>query len=262
MQTIILLSLLIRENYWRALKLFFVEVHKKKKELFLFKEDEQAIYVDRSKWLVEGWVMYVTVPVMVGKKVTGLVFLSHDINDIYYDLKSFSWRLLGLAFLVLFVVIVISYYLAGKATAPLKELTKAIQLMGQGYLRQRLDVRGTDEVACLATLLERLVYNLLDNALKYTNEKGSIEVNLYQAAEEIVFEVVDTGMGIPEHAQNLVWQRFFRLDKARSREQGGSGLGLSLVRQITELHRAQIDLISEEGVGTKIKVIFPGFNNL
>ncbi|MDD2432209.1 MAG: ATP-binding protein [Clostridia bacterium] len=134
--------------------------------------------------------------------------------------------------------------------------------MGQGYLRQRLDVRGTDEVACLATLLERLVYNLLDNALKYTNEKGSIEVNLYQAAEEIVFEVVDTGMGIPEHAQNLVWQRFFRLDKARSREQGGSGLGLSLVRQITELHRAQIDLISEEGVGTKIKVIFPGFNNL
>jgi two-component system OmpR family sensor kinase len=358
-------------------------------QLFQHREVRTALTTGKtaqgvSKLPEDGWVMYVTVPVMTGKEVTGLVFLSHDINDIYEGLRRFAWRLSGVTLFVLVLVIILGYFLAGKATASLQEMTKAIRLMGKGYLRQRLRVRGTDEVARLAeafnemsqelekgdeelrafvanashelrspvsamktlveaamvqikegkereyledidketdrltkllqdllvlarledrtftweparvnlslcvklvvesfrttakkrkirlqeeitpdlfvwgqaVLLERLVYNLLDNALKYTNATGRVKVSLSQEGEEFLLKIADTGIGIPAPARELVWQRFFRLDKARSRELGGSGLGLSLVRQIAELHRATLELASEEGQGTSITVTF------
>lgn len=331
-----------------------------------------------------GWVIYVSVPVMSGRNPTGLVLLAQDINDVYAELSKFGWRLTGLACLVLLFLIVLGSLFAGRATTPLVNMTKAVQLMGQGYLRQQLPVRGKDEIARLAqafnemslelekgdeelrafvanashelrspvsamktlveaalmegqeekrreylkdinqetdrlakllqdllalakienrslewepvrvnfsfsvgavvekllplarerkihlekkvepdlyvwgqtVLLERLVFNLLENALKYTNEMGRVEVALTQAGEEIQLTVADTGIGIPAPAQELVWQRFYRLDKARSRELGGVGLGLALVKQIADLHRAQISLSSKEGEGTTITVTF------
>ncbi len=108
-------------------------------------------------------------------------------------------------------------------------------------------------------LLERLVYNLLENAVKYNKEGGEICLSLYAREDTLVLEISDTRLGIPEHLQPLVWQRFFRVDPARSRELGGTGLGLALVKQIADLYQARIALKSEEGKGTTISVFFPLF---
>lgn len=104
--------------------------------------------------------------------------------------------------------------------------------------------------------LAQLIRNLLDNSLKYTEPGGNISVEILQNASTVILTVSDTGIGIPASDLPRVFDRFYRVDKSRSRKIGGSGLGLSIVKWIVEAHRAQITVDSEEGKGTTVKVTF------
>lgn len=104
-------------------------------------------------------------------------------------------------------------------------------------------------------LLSELVYNLVDNAIRYNRDNGSVSVRVHHH----VLTVRDTGIGIPKAHQARIFERFYRVDKSRSKATGGTGLGLAIVRQICEQHHAQIRLESREGVGTEISVTFPTF---
>ena len=105
--------------------------------------------------------------------------------------------------------------------------------------------------------LNQILYNLMDNAIKYTPEKGTIHVSLKKEEEELVWRVRDNGIGIPEEDQEHIFERFYRVDKARSRETGGTGLGLSIVRQMVKMHGGTISVNSVMGEGTEFVVAFP-----
>ncbi len=105
--------------------------------------------------------------------------------------------------------------------------------------------------------LERLVINLLDNAVKYNRVGGSVRADLEQREEEIVFEVSDTGIGIPADSLNRVFERFYRVDKGRSRDEGGTGLGLAIVKHVAQLHGGRVEVQSRLGKGSTFRVHLP-----
>ena len=106
-------------------------------------------------------------------------------------------------------------------------------------------------------LLESIVYNLTDNAIKYNRQGGTVKVSVERLSDGVRLSVADTGIGIsPEHRERI-FERFYRVDKSRSKELGGTGLGLSIVKHAARLHNAKIELQSAEGEGTIITVVFP-----
>jgi len=109
--------------------------------------------------------------------------------------------------------------------------------------------------------LEQLLVNLIDNAVKYT-EKGGVWVRLEQAPGGLAIEVVDSGLGIPDKDQSRVFERFYVVDKSRSRKSGGTGLGLSIVKHIVQLHGGQIELKSTPGVGSTFRIFLPSTASL
>lgn len=119
--------------------------------------------------------------------------------------------------------------------------------------RTRESVKLTAERA----RLKQVLVNLLDNAIKYTPDGGHVEVSVARRNGHAVIEVSDNGIGIPEEALPRVFERFFRVDKARSRSLGGAGLGLSIVRSICQAHNGRIDVQSKEGQGTRFTVELP-----
>jgi two-component system phosphate regulon sensor histidine kinase PhoR len=104
--------------------------------------------------------------------------------------------------------------------------------------------------------LEQMLINLLDNALKYT-EQGGITVDLHKEAERLRLSVKDTGIGIPEHELDRIFERFYVVDKSRSRRQGGTGLGLSIVKHIVLSHAGEMSVTSAPGAGTEFVISFP-----
>ncbi len=106
------------------------------------------------------------------------------------------------------------------------------------------------------SLIRELIDNLLQNAIRYNREKGSVIVKVLIENGHPAITVKDTGIGIPKEHQDRVFERFYRVDKSRSRETGGTGLGLAIVKHIAQLHSAEIELNSISGEGTEISVRF------
>lgn len=128
-----------------------------------------------------------------------------------------------------------------------KTREKGVRLSVAGERAQVNGVRG---------LLYEMIYNLCDNAIKYNVKDGSVEITVSNAGPGAVVTVRDTGIGIPPEYQTRVFERFFRVDKSRSKASGGTGLGLSIVKHIAQYHNAKITLQSEMGAGTTVTVTF------
>ena len=128
-------------------------------------------------------------------------------------------------------------------------------------LSDKLDVTLTTEGDGIMTgsdaLIYRLIFNLTENAVKYNRPGGSVRVSVTQELEKLLLRVSDTGCGIPEVYQRSIFQPFFRVDKSRSREYGGAGLGLSLVWEIADLHGGSVWVEKSSEKGTTIAVGLP-----
>ena len=105
-------------------------------------------------------------------------------------------------------------------------------------------------------MLEEVVYNLCDNAIRYNKDNGYVTLRVQDKEDRVVLQVKDTGIGIPKEHQNRVFERFYRVDKSRSKSTGGTGLGLAIVKHIVAIHGASLELESEVDVGSSITITF------
>lgn len=187
-----------------------------------------------------------------------------DAPGIYQLIHKESSRMLDLVEDILRLSSLDEGYLTGKhekvnlretADAACRMLSLAAQERGV-----KVTLSGEDAfVLGDPVLLGELLSNLLDNAIKYNVENGSVDVRV-TAGANTVLSVSDTGIGIePEH-QLHVFERFYRTDNCRSKSTGGTGLGLSIVKHAAEYHKAKVDLISRPGQGTRVTVVFPSYS--
>ena len=105
--------------------------------------------------------------------------------------------------------------------------------------------------------IHQSLINIIGNAIKYTPEKGKVTIDLYSEQEEVIIKVKDSGIGIPKEDLPFIFDRFYRVDKARARNTGGSGLGLAITQQIIALHQGRITVESEVAKGTTVYIILP-----
>jgi PAS domain S-box-containing protein len=112
-------------------------------------------------------------------------------------------------------------------------------------------------IACDPDKIERVVLNILSNAVKFTDEGGLIYVNIHCDHESVTISVKDTGIGIPEDKLEIIFERFKQLDKTLPRNYGGSGIGLSLVKSLIEMHRGDVYARSSEGKGAEFLIVLP-----
>ena len=105
--------------------------------------------------------------------------------------------------------------------------------------------------------LRQMIWNILHNGIKYTQSGGELKVSLLEEAGFALLSIQDTGIGIPEKDLTSIFDRFYRVDKARSRDEGGSGLGLSICKHIAEAHKGEIKVESKLGIGTRFKIRIP-----
>ena len=126
--------------------------------------------------------------------------------------------------------------------------------------QKNVTISVTGESTCVSgvrRLLYEVVYNLCDNGVKYNVEGGSVSVRVGTEDGKVVVSVTDTGIGIaPEH-QGRIFERFYRVDKSHSKASGGTGLGLSIVKHAVQYHHGTVELQSEEGKGTTIRILLP-----
>ncbi len=105
--------------------------------------------------------------------------------------------------------------------------------------------------------IERVVLNILSNSIKYTQENGTIKIYVGFVYNDAYIKVIDNGIGIPEEDLNRIFERFYRVDKARTREMGGTGLGLSIAKEILDQNNSSIDIKSKKGEGTEVVIRIP-----
>lgn len=122
----------------------------------------------------------------------------------------------------------------------------------------KIYVDGTSvKINGVKKVLDEIIYNLCDNAIKYNVENGKVDIMIESTKKTAKVTVKDTGIGIPKMYQDRIFERFYRIDKARSKAIGGTGLGLSIVKHGAKIHNANIDLQSDVNVGTTVKIEFP-----
>ena len=139
-----------------------------------------------------------------------------------------------------------------------RETVKRLQPLA--YKRDQeimVDISDSCEMFADPGKLAQVCYNIIENAIKYTPDGGKITVELRRSGRDAVLEISDTGVGIPAEDVEHVFDRFYRVDKARSRDTGGTGLGLSIVQQIVRLHAGSVTVQSEQGKGTTFTVQLP-----
>ncbi|MCB2294243.1 PAS domain-containing protein [Clostridium algoriphilum] len=112
-------------------------------------------------------------------------------------------------------------------------------------------------IPCDPEKIERVILNLLANSIKFTKPGGNITVNMYDKGENIIISIKDTGIGIPNDKLDIIFDRFRQVDRSLTRNQEGSGIGLSIVKSLVELHGGKISVLSEYGKGTEFIIVFP-----
>ena len=135
-----------------------------------------------------------------------------------------------------------------------------IPLADQRLIRLKCTMEKDCTVLSMEDDMYQIIFNLVENAIKYNNDGGSVHVRLNHSGEEVALVVEDTGVGIPDDALEHVFERFYRVDKARSRQAGGSGLGLSIVHDLVERNFGEIQVERREEGGTRFTVTFPQFD--
>lgn len=104
--------------------------------------------------------------------------------------------------------------------------------------------------------MKEMIYNLCDNAIRYNKVGGHVKISVFKRAERTVLAVSDDGIGIAPQDQTRVFERFYRVDKSRSRDSGGTGLGLAIVKHVALQHEAEVFIKSLPDMGTTIEIIF------
>lgn len=144
-------------------------------------------------------------------------------------------------------------------TVNLAEIAKeSVEMLSFGASKNGIDMvyEGDDraDVNIGKELSQELAYNLIENAIRYNKPNGKVIVKVQKEGAQIIFSVEDTGIGIPPEHQERIFERFYRVDKSRSKELGGTGLGLAIVKHICSLTDADVKLVSKPGVGTKVVI--------
>lgn len=152
------------------------------------------------------------------------------------------------------------YQIEGVKKVNLKDMVdEAVEVLEMPAKKNEISfVTNLEDVTFIGdeTQLYELVFNLCDNAVRYNKKGGSVFITLTRLNDNPVLTVKDTGIGIDKKHQKRIFERFYRVDKSRSKETGGTGLGLAIVKHIAELHNADIQVNSEIGEGTEIVVTF------
>lgn len=140
-------------------------------------------------------------------------------------------------------------------------LREAVEMLGARAKNRSIDIGLEIPPVCVINgdpdALDRLVLNLLENAIKYNQAGGRVDARLAQRGNEVVLEVTDTGIGIPANSIDRLFERFYRVDKGRSRAEGGTGLGLAIVKHAAILHGGRIEVESQLGQGSTFRVHLP-----
>jgi two-component system phosphate regulon sensor histidine kinase PhoR len=146
-----------------------------------------------------------------------------------------------------------------------EEVDRALETLSARIKEKKLEIVKTGKPESCETSGEpehiyRALLNLLDNAVKYSPVGGKIELSCERTGGELRLSVKDNGPGIPAEHHPRIFERFYRVDKARSRELGGTGLGLSIVKHIMDIHGGRVELRSAAGQGATFTLIFPREN--
>lgn len=135
-----------------------------------------------------------------------------------------------------------------------------VNMLGMAAKKNEVSIRIEGEsthIMANRQMMEELIYNLCDNAIRYNNRGGTVDVIVKEDNERVIVEVKDTGIGIHKEHQERIFERFYRVDKSRSKMTGGTGLGLAIVKHIVAIHpNAGLELESEPGKGTTMRLLF------
>ena len=180
-----------------------------------------------------------------------------DIGDEADRLTRMSEKLLSLSK-------VDSEYGGNREIVYISPTVRRVARMLRGVARKNsitlsLDLENDCSILVLEDDLYQIIFNLVENGIKYNTPGGKLTVSLRHDEENAIIEVADTGMGIPAEAVGHIFERFYRVDKARSRQSGGSGLGLAIVRDTVNRNDGEITVQSTPGKGTTFTVVFPVF---
>ena len=122
------------------------------------------------------------------------------------------------------------------------------------------DLQEDSSILILEDDLYQIIFNLAENGIKYNKSNGQLVITLLRQEENAIIRIKDSGVGIPEESIAHVFERFYRIDKARSRKSGGAGLGLAIVKTMVERNHGEISVESVLGEGTEFTVVFPIFD--
>ncbi len=143
-------------------------------------------------------------------------------------------------------------------------IDRVVRMLSALAQEQQLQVKTNIQKDCSILIIEddlyQILFNLVENAIKYSTPGGNVEIALYALEDNAILQVSDTGVGIPQDSLEHIFERFYRVDKGRSRKSGGSGLGLSIVRNMVERNSGSIRVDSTVGQGSTFTVSFPIFD--
>ena len=143
-------------------------------------------------------------------------------------------------------------------------VNRVVRMLGaiaaENHISIETDLEQDSPVLILEDDLYQIIFNLVENGIKYNVSGGKLSIRLLRQDENALLQVSDTGVGIPEDALEHIFERFYRVDKARSRASGGSGLGLAIVRAIVQRNRGEIHVQTQPGAGSTFTVSFPIFD--